>query len=156
MNLNKTFDQFNDLYGIETKEIDHNLQGVLQIVGSEYDEMTEEICELPTGDMCLLNPHNFVKEGLDVIYAMAQQLRERGVDLDAGLAELHRSNMSKRLRGFDSKLHEKELQEAKKRYPKAKIEVTNHGFVMKCEETDKVIKPTTYSTAKITDEMIGL
>ena len=154
MKLNKMFDGFNDLYGIETKELDHNLEGMFEIVGSEYDEMTEEI---HSGNLLFLpNPHDFVKEGLDVIYAMAQQLRERGVDLDAGLAELHRSNMSKRLHGFDPKRHDRELQEAQKRYPKAKLEVTNHGFVMKCGETGKLIKPTTYSPAEVTDEMIGL
>ncbi len=157
--LNKMFDAFNAQYGIETKPLDHNLDGMHEIVGGEYLEWAEEIdisIVRDTGscitDKAIPNPENFVKEGLDVIYAMTQQLRERGVDIDAGLAEVHRSNMSKTVDFHDLK---DELNEARKRYPDAVlIPLDNGRYVMKSPSQGKVIKPACYSSAVITEAII--
>lgn len=160
--LNKMFDAFNAQYGIETKPLDHNLDGMTKIVGGEWLEFHQE-ANLKSDISVLsdsvrkftskeMNKQNFVKEGLDVIYAMTQQLRERGVDIDAGLAEVHRSNMSKTVDFHDLK---DELNEARKRYPDAVlIPLDNGRYVMKSPSQGKVIKPTCYSSAVITEAII--
>ncbi len=147
--LNKMFDAFNAQYGIETQPLNHNIDGMIKIVGGEYKEWREEI----TGTVKLIpSQKDFVKEGLDVIYAMTQQLRERGVDIDAGLAEVHRSNMSKTVDFHDLK---DELNEARKRYPDAvPIPLDNGRYVMKSPSQGKVIKPACYSSAVITEAII--
>lgn len=151
--LNKMFDAFNAQYGIETKLLDHNLDGMVQIVGSEFDEWTEEITEPLFGSRGFIpEPENFVKEGLDVIYAMTQQLRERGVDIDAGLAEVHRSNMSKVV---EDGCLEGEIETAKKRYPDVIAQPISEGrYVLKSPSQGKVVKPTCYSSAVITEAII--
>ncbi len=152
--LNKMLDAFNAQYGIETKSLDHNLNGMVQIVGGEFYEWTEEITYslFNNTDKFIPEPENFVKEGLDVIYAMTQQLRERGVDIDAGLAEVHRSNMSKVVE--DGSL-EGEIATAKKRYPDVIAQSISEGrYVLKSPSQGKVIKPTCYSSAVITEAII--
>ncbi len=151
--LNQMFDAFNAQYGIETKPLDHNLNGMREIVGGEFDEWTEEIAEPLFGSCGFIpEPENFVKEGLDVIYAMTQQLRERGVDIDAGLAEVHRSNMSKVVE--DGSL-EGEIATAKKRYPDVIAQPISEGrYVLKSPSQGKVVKPTCCSSAVITEAII--
>ncbi len=151
--LNQMFDEFNAQYGIKTQPLDHNLDGMVQIVGSEFDEWTEEITEPLFGTRGFIpEPENFVKEGLDVIYAMTQQLRERGVDIDAGLSEVHRSNMSKVVE--DGSL-EGEIATAKKRYPDVIAQPIGEGrYVLKSPSQGKVVKPTCYSSAVITESII--
>ncbi len=160
--LNKMLDAFNAQYGIETQPLDHNLDGMIEIVGGEWLEFHQE-ANLKADISVLsdsvrkftskeMNKQNFVKEGLDVIYAMTQQLRERGVDIDAGLAEVHRSNMSKVVE--DGSL-EGEIATAKKRYPDVIAQPISEGrYVMKSPSQGKVIKPTCYSSAVITEAII--
>lgn len=153
--LNKMFDEFNNQYGLEKKELESDLTGMFQIIGSEYDEFRDEASEnlLHAGQLMILNPHNFVKEGIDLVYATLQQLRERGVDVDAALSEVHRSNMSKKVHPLKTR---SELDIAKKRYPNAHwVNTGGFGNVLKCKDTGKVIKPTTYSPAVITPDMWG-
>ena len=152
--LNKIFDAFNTQYGIETKTLEHNLDGMIDIVGGEFDEWRDEIADslFNDTDKFILNHENFVKEGLDVVYAMIQQLRERGVDVDAGLAEVHRSNMSKVVDFHDL---DDELHKARERYPDAIIVPLSNGrYVLKSPSQGKVVKPTCYSPAVITPEII--
>lgn len=157
--LNKIFDQFNEMYGLETKDLEHNLDGMTEVVGGEYDEWTDEIADSLIGikgepNRFIPEPANFVKEGLDVIYAMSQQLRERGVDLDAGLAELHRSNMSKTVEMNDL---QEEIEIAKERYPDiTTVALSDNRYVLKCAISGKVIKPTRYSPAEITPAIIKM
>lgn len=154
--LNKIFDQFNEMYGLETKDLEHNINGMTEVVGGEYDEWTDEIAHslLDGKERWIPEPANFVKEGLDVVYAMLQQLRERGVDIDAGLAELHRSNMSKVVEPEDMP---EELEIALKRYPDAEpVQLADGRYVLKCQKSGKVIKPTSYSPAEITPAIIKM
>lgn len=146
-------DEFNSTYGLKTKPLDSDLDGMLEIIGSEYDELSEEYCQPAKGVYAIPNPDNFVKEGLDLIYATAQQLRERGVNVDLGLAEVHRSNMSKTLSIYDPDSAYYELKEAKKRYPDAELIPHGNVYVIKCKASGKVIKPSTYSKAVIDETM---
>lgn len=142
------------MYGLKRKPIDSDLNGLVKIVGSEFIELKDETPTLLTSDeRWMPSPDKFVKEGIDVIYAMSQQLRERGVDLDAALAEVHRSNMSKAISIYEPELAHSELIEARKRYPKAELIPNGEYFVLKCAETGKVIKSTTYSPANITPRL---
>ncbi|CAL9980505.1 hypothetical protein VPH1244_0054 [Vibrio phage 1244] len=152
--LNQMFDAFNAQYGIKTQPLNHNLDGMYEIVSSEFDEWMEEVSEPLFGDgEWIPEPKDFVKEGLDVIYAMTQQLRERGVDVDAGLAEVHRSNMSKVVEENDL---EAEMITAEKRYPDVMAyPIGNHRYVLKSPSQGKVVKPTRYSPAAITPEIIN-
>lgn len=95
---------------------------------------------------------NFVKEAIDLIYITGQQLRERGVDLDAALNEVHRSNLSKKVKHAQL---DDELNIARKRYRLASYKICYGDYVLKDLSTGKVIKPTTYSKAVITDKIIG-
>jgi NTP pyrophosphatase (non-canonical NTP hydrolase) len=152
--LNKTMDEFNELYGLERKPVDHDLESMVNLIVDEVDELLDDV----HGDSPI---ENVIKEAIDTIYITAQQLRERGVDLDAALAEVHRSNMSKCVEVGDGDkitteiLQNRELTVAKERYPSAMI-VNNYGlfnWIVKCADTGKVIKPTTYSPAVITKDM---
>ncbi|CAH9012647.1 putative nucleoside triphosphate pyrophosphohydrolase [Vibrio phage 168E36-1] len=152
--LNKMFDAFNAQYGIETQPLEHKLNGMIQIVGGEFDEWVDEmpLHLFKNEERFIAEPEKFVKEGLDVIYAMTQQLRERGVDVDAGLAEVHRSNMSKTVDFHDL---QDEIHEARKRYPDAiLIPLDNGRYVIKSPSQGKVVKPTCYSPAVITEAII--
>lgn len=153
--LNKIFDQFNEMYGLETKDLEHNLGGMLDVVGDEVSEWVDEFKHSSQDEILTIpNPANFVKESLDVIYAMSQQLRERGVDLDAGLAELHRSNMSKTVEMNDL---QEEIEIAKERYPDiTTVALSDNRYVLKCAISGKVIKPTRYSPAEITPAIIKM
>ena len=145
--LNKIFDQFNEMYGLETKPLNSNLFGMSRLIREELNEFWFEV----NGDV---NEANVVKEALDVVYITLQQLRERGVDLDAGLAELHRSNTSKTV---SSESVGDELGVALLRYPDAKwVQLSDGRCVVGCQESGKVIKPTTYSPAVITPAIIKM
>lgn len=151
--LNKTMDEFNELYGLERKPVDHDLSSMAGLIEDEIVELGNEVYfaysvePKPSPD-----PLKVIKEAIDIIYITAQQLRERGVDVDAALAEVHRSNMSKSL-PIDSGVCEREYEIAEKRYPDVKVSHCNSGWLLKCGKTGKVIKPTTYSPAVITKDM---
>ena len=147
MSLNKIFDEFNNLYGIKTKDIQHDQESMCSLIDDEFSEMLDETISRQ------VNHHDFVKEAIDLVYITCQQLRERGVNLDSALGEVHRSNMSKSVEASNVV---EQLEIARERYPHA-MDTTNdcEVFVLKCEKTGKVIRPTTYSPTVITNEMIG-
>ncbi len=142
------FKEFNELYGLETKAIDHDLESMHKLINDEVVELGDEI--LP-----VINPNIpfTYKEALDVVYIACQQMTERGFDVEKGLAELHRSNMSKSL-SFDEVTID-EITTAMNRYPNASVVEAGNKYVLKCTETGKVIKPKRYSPAVITSDMWG-
>ena len=148
--LNKMLDQFNGLYGLEVKDINHKPYLMHGLIADEVEELDEAIAFSHKND-CV------VKEAIDIIYITCQQLRERGVDVDTALEEVHRSNMSKMV---NYSYLEDEVITAKSRYPNADWHYAGSNdsedfYVIKCADTGKVIKPTTYSPAIITDAMIN-
>ena len=151
MSLNKLADEFNAQYGLKQKPLDSDLTSMVGLIGDEWNELDMEI--LAYTDQINLN--NVVKEAIDTIYITMQQLRERGVDVDAALAEVHRSNMSKSLDIYDNTAAFKELDIARKRYPAAQLIPHGDKYILKCAESGKVIKPSCYSPAVITKQMIG-
>lgn len=163
MNETQKFKNFNELYGLKNKELTHE-QAIItaQLIADELQEFLQEfysIAKVAIIDVCrpVESPNipNAAKELEDIRYITGQQMTECGMDVQGIGDEVHRSNMSKRLRGFSRDKHNKELEIAKERYPHAEIDVTGSGFVLKCKESGKVIKPTTYSQARITLEIIG-
>lgn len=153
MSLNKIADEFNRVYGIEIKKADHDLVSMVGLIEDEVVELGNEIyiehTITPKSNPSI--PH-VIKEAIDCIYISMQQLRERGVDVDAALAEVHRSNMSKSIDIFEPDVAVNELLTAKKRYPSAELIPHESRFVIKCQKTGKIIKPATYSPAVITDK----
>lgn len=146
--INKMFKEFNELYGLETKEIDHNLPAMHDLIEDERKELGDEIFDVQDGHY--VSCEDVVKEAIDIIYITCQQLTERGVDVEAALNEVHRSNMSKLPHEPEV---DNELEIAKIRYPSAYITSAGGWSVIKCRDTNKVIKPTTYSPAVITPDM---
>lgn len=156
--LNNMMDDFNTSYMI--KDVPLNLENIERMYGLIQDEEQELFEEVVRGvanpEGSGINKSNAVKEAIDCIYITAQQLRLMGVDVDAALAEVHRSNMSKALPLDGSVKLSDELEIARKRYPQAGIKEGQRKAVLLCGETNKVIKPTTYSQAVITPQMIGI
>ena len=140
------FKEFNETYDYSKVELTpENLAKSFKLINDEVIEVADEI------------KPNFsktaaVKELLDTIYITAQQLSAYGVDIDAGLAELHRSNLSKTV---PLEYAEEYVLEANARYPQ--IAVTNKGkcAILRCVNTGKVIKTSIYSPAVITSEMFS-
>ena len=161
MNQTKMFKQFNELYGVgEIEPTRENLEKALGLILDEVKEAYEELYMGVVIDMKLSAPReevnlkNAAKELTDIRYITGERATAFKFDVDALDKEVHRSNMSKCL-----KLNFTEGQElaiAKERYPHAKVEWVNGKYmVLRCQESKKLIKPTTYSPANITDEMIG-
>lgn len=152
--LNKLFDEFNDMYGLERKPIDSNIESMHRLIQDEVNELGWETQRSCNGILNIV-PGELIKEAIDTIYITCQQLRERGVNLDAALREVHRSNMSKALDIYDPEIAHSELQEAKKRYPNAELVPHGSYYVIKCMDSGKIVKPTTYSPAVITEDMFN-
>ncbi len=150
--LNNIMDDFNASYMIKDKRL--CTANIKTMEGLITDEVHELAGEVHVPGFC--NAPNAVKEAIDIIYIAAQQLRLMGVDVDAALAEVHRSNMSKALPLDGSVKLSDELEIARRRYPQAGIKEGQRKAVLMCGETNKVIKPTTYSKAVITPQMIGI
>ncbi len=68
------------------------LQLRLRLITEEYHETREEFSKAFAGK---LDRENFTKELCDVLYVVYGTAVALGIDLDAGLEEVHRSNMSK-------------------------------------------------------------
>jgi hypothetical protein len=68
----------------------------------------------------------------------------------------HASNMSKSLSAHNPDLVIKELNHAKNRYPAADAELHGDRYILRCQDTKKVIKPRTYSPATIDDSKLRL
>jgi phosphoribosyl-ATP pyrophosphohydrolase len=146
------FDEFNELYGLDKKPLNHNLKAMRDLISEELIEVEGSLNTVNAG---MDTKPELVKELIDLVYITCQQMRERGVDIDAALSEVHRSNMSKALPELSIADLTKEIEIAKKRYPNARVFDVGEKEVLKCTETNKVIKPTTYSPAVITPDMYG-
>lgn len=146
-NLNTMFDEFNTTYDYGRVELNHETLGkAASLIQDEVDEVFGECHNVD------FSKTDAVKEMLDTVYMTCQQLRAFGVDIDAGLAELHRSNLSKTVPTTLAALYMKEL---KPRYPYIEAIVKGDRTVLRCGETNKVAKPSCYSPAVITPEMIN-
>lgn len=143
-------DDFMQAYLLKGQEFElKNIRSMCSLIDDEVDELYREF---ETSD---INKANVVKETLDIVYVATQRLRRMGVDVDAALDEVHRSNMSKALPLDGSVSIEEELEIARKRYPNAGVKYGQRVAVLICGDTSKVIKPTTYSPAVITSQIIG-
>lgn len=143
-------DDFMQAYLLKGQEFElRNLRDMCSLIDDEMDELLIEV------ETVKLNKANVVKETIDIIYVATQRLRRMGVDVDAALNEVHRSNMSKALPLDGSVSVEEELGIARKRYPNAGVKYGQRVAVLICGNTSKVIKPTTYSPAVITSQIIG-
>jgi predicted HAD superfamily Cof-like phosphohydrolase len=164
----KKFQQFNNLYGLTRKQLTHEKAlNTAKLIMQEVVEFVEEFYEMSAIETDMVggidfvlgnkiekpNLNNAFKELEDVRYITGQQMTELGGDVSAIGDEVHRSNMSKSISAGDVV---REIEIARARYPSA-IDTTQdcEVFVLKCSETGKVIKPTIYSAAVITDAMIG-
>ena len=156
MSLNKMMNEFNELYSVEP--IEFTMGNINQTLGLIDDELAEAFGEAkikwidrPIEEV---NLHNLAKELTDILYITSQRMLTHGMDVDALLAEVHRSNMSKQV-PIDQSVTELTL--AKERYPEAIYSlVSGDQGVLTDKATGKVIKPSCYSAAVITDEMVGL
>lgn len=150
-------DEFHTAYMLKDKKMGNNeVITMHNLISDEVKELKQEVVKLVATVNFEDNRPDIVKEAIDTIYIAAQQLRLMGVDVDAALAEVHRSNMSKTLPLDGSVKLSDELEIARKRYPKAGIKEGQRKAVLICGDTNKVIKPTTYSQAVITPKMIGI
>ncbi len=148
MNLNKAFQDFENMYGLEPVKPETNrLLAAKRLIEDEVSEFEDEITAAP-------HLKNLAKEMTDIIYITGERMTNFGFDVDALFAEVHRSNMSKRVHIAEATF---ELAIAKQRYPRAylvQLDAVDY-VVIKDAETSKVIKPTSYSAAMITPEMLG-
>lgn len=153
--LNAIFDEFNHAYAVEREQLESNVYAMIGMMVEEFEELVDETVT-HHGESFITNKPNFVKEAIDIIYVTLQQLRQRGVNLDAVLSEVHRSNMSKPLPGdLPASAIAEEMNVALERYPEATLVQNGEMVVIKDAKTNKVIKPMTYSKAVITPEMYG-
>ena len=160
MEQSKMFKQFNELYGVgDIEPTRENLEKALGLIVDEVKELYEELFYGVVFDIRTaatredVNLHNVAKEMTDIRYITGERATAFKFDVDALDGETHRSNMSKELTVENVN---KEMAIASKRYPNVKSRhVSPSTFVLKCKDTGKIIKPTTYSPALITDEMIG-
>lgn len=162
MQLNEMMDSFMNVYGVERTAITgEDCYGAFQLACDELVEFSDEfitgIKENGTGDVVLfeddcINKANVVKEMADIIYVTAQRMRRMGMDVDAVMNEVHRSNMSKMV---GSDFIDQELELARERYPDAISQLVEDGVhVIRDPNTGKIVKPLCYSAAVITPEMI--
>ncbi len=147
MNLNKAFQDFEGMYGLKTvKPTMDNLTIARHLIEDEVTELDEEIHVEP-------DLKRVAKEMTDIIYITGERMTNLGFDVDALFQEVHRSNMSKRVHVDRAAF---ELSIARQRYPRTRLiqlEQTDY-LVMKDDATGKVVKPTSYSPAQITLEML--
>lgn len=86
-----------------------------------------------------------------LIYSVIFYMKTLGYHWQTILEEVHRSNMSKTVPYSQA---EHELKAARERYPNAYIVEGQRDCILKCADTNKVIKPTCYSAAIIKGEWI--
>lgn len=148
--LNEMMNGFNSTYRVRQTAIDcRALARAHRLAADEMKELADEFVMIEDDE---LNKVNAVKEMADVIYIMGQQMAQMGIDIEAVLNEVHRSNMSKVVQHHNV---QEELAEARKRYPDAYVDEAQRYCVLRCSVTKKVIKPMRYSPAVITKEMLG-
>ena len=145
--LNRMFDEFNTTYQVQ----DLPGSAIFNTIDLINDEVLEAEEEAQKDDI-----KGFAAELTDIIYITAQRMKAHGFDINALLEEKHRSNMSKVIPLSDSVEDiEMYMAEIEERYPNAELYPVHGGYILKCKDTGKVIKPSCYSKAVITNDMIG-
>lgn len=157
------YEEFNKQYGVKHQEMTHE-QAVktADLIADELEEFLAEFypnatLSIDLGVEKVPNPnlHNAAKELTDIRYITGQQMEQSGFNVDNCDTETHRSNMSKSIPLTCEKQAFEELSIARKRYQNAELVRKHDCYIIQDSVTHKVIKPTTYSPAFITDEMIG-
>lgn len=151
MKLNEMFLEFNTVYGIQPLERTlANLASTQSLIQDEVAELWDELydaedMEDKTDDA--LDQANITKELTDILYITMQRMIVFGMDIEDCLKEVHRSNMSKSVSGENVA---KEVLIAQQRYPKVLVQdMGGNRFVLRCNDSGKVIKPTSYSAANM-------
>lgn len=152
--------QFNRQYNVGTAEPTHdNVRNAAQLILDEVIELYEELFEGVHVNLELgmakkqIDVAAVAKEMTDIRYITGERATMFRFDVPALDREVHRSNMSKRVSRHNVV---DELRTALERYPHATDETFDcESFVIRCGLTGKVIKPTTYSPANITSEMLN-
>lgn len=159
MYLNEMMDEFMDKYSVGSVEPSvENFSNLEHLLDEEHKEIREEIYADGGKSEAMISSEQFnvanaTKECLDAIYVASQRLRRMGIDVDAGMVELHRSNMSK-IVPLDKA--DEEADKARPRYPAVYVD-KRPGLdyaVLRCGETGKVVKPTDYTQAVISESII--
>lgn len=91
------------------------------------------------------------KNIISLVDSVISHMKILGYQWQPILKEVHRSNMSKTIPYSQA---EHELKIARERYPNAYIVEGQRDCILKCADTNKVIKPTCYSAAVIKEEWI--
>jgi phosphoribosyl-ATP pyrophosphohydrolase len=153
MQMNKMFDEFMFTYRIKPLVMHMpNLGASAKLIDDELNELIDELSYEDGTPKPIeeVDKSAAIKEMADIIYITAQRMRAMGVDVDAVMAEVHRSNMSKTVPLKDA---DKELEIARQRYPNVYKEEGQRYVVLRCADTGKVVKPSCYSPAVISEEM---
>ncbi|MGL5323570.1 MAG: hypothetical protein ACRC91_02415 [Aeromonas sp.] len=153
MSFNKMMDSFMDTYGVERTDITAmDCANAYDLIDDELTEFEEEFRESCFGYLLndgVIDQANVAKEMADIIYVTAQRMRRMGMDVDAIMEEVHRSNMSKRVA---SDRIDTELNIARHRYPNAiAVKVDGGCHVIRDPDTGKVVKPECYSPAELVE-----
>lgn len=153
------FKEFNEQYEIGKIENTHeNLTKFAGLVLDEVIEMYEELFNdveiaINHGKAKEVDIAAFAFEATDIRYITGERMAAHGLDVDAFDKEKHRSNMSKlipiEMRTKDIGI---ELVTARLRYPSVELHPVSGGFLLKCADTGKVVKPLCYSKA-VVDEL---
>lgn len=155
------FQEFNDQYEIGKIQNTHeNLTKFAGLVLDEAIEMYEELFEgveitINHGKRKDVDVEAFAFEATDIRYITGERMKAHGFDVDAFDAEKHRSNMSKLIPASMPKDEIAfEVETARLRYPSVELHPVNGGFLLKCDDTGKVVKPLCYSKAAVKEGMI--
>lgn len=162
MSQNKMFQEFNDQYEIGKIPNTHeNLTKFAGLVLDEVVEMFEELFHdveitINHGKDKKVDIEAFAFEATDIRYITGERMKAHGFDVDSFDFEKHRSNMSKlipiEMRTKDIGF---ELANAMKRYPSVELHPVNGGFLLKCADTGKVVKPLCYSKAAVKNGIVS-
>lgn len=151
MQLNEMFREFNKVYGIQPlKRTQADFATTQSLIQDEVDELWDELYDMEGMDDKAddqLDQANIAKELTDILYITMQRMLTHGMDVEACLAEVHRSNMSKSISGESVAM---EVLTAQQRYEQVLVQdMGDNRFVLRCGKTGKVIKPTSYSAANM-------
>ena len=145
--LNYVADEFISTYRM--RQVEHDREQFVATLALMAEELAELQAEVEADNFDKLAAFG---EALDMIYVTAQRLRNMGFDVDAGLLEVHRSNLTKTVPLSAAKV---QLELARERYPDAYVEESQNYAVIRCGVTGKVIKPTTYTQKHLTNDMVA-
>ena len=148
MKMNEMFLEFNTVYGIQPLERTlANLASTQSLIQDEVAELWDELYDAEEKTDDALDQANITKELTDILYITMQRMIVFGMDIEDCLKEVHRSNMSKSVSGENVA---KEVLIAQQRYPKVLVQdMGGNRFVLRCNDSGKVIKPTSYSAANM-------